>query len=133
MGIRMLSLRRTATPLRPVPAFSAGASTARVAGPATVLRHTATDLRRRIGRRAPSAVRPRDATGARRLRADLVRGYLALFLALVSRLPSRPRPTYTVTVFTATIPALSEPPKGSGAGPRRPCPYRPAPGPGATP
>ncbi|MER6345628.1 hypothetical protein ACWC10_23965 [Streptomyces sp. NPDC001595] len=153
MGIRMLHLRRAASPFPSVPAFSARASTARsLAGPATVVRHTTVDLGRRIGRRAPSLVRVRsllrapalvrarslvrapsvvrlrESAAAWRLWADLARGWLALLLALLPR----PRPSYTVTVFTAALPAaLSEPPNGSA--PRRPRPHRRAPEPGATP
>ncbi|MEV5728776.1 hypothetical protein AB0N50_23600 [Streptomyces pharetrae] len=131
MGIRMLNHRLAAPPLRSVPALSADASTARVlAGPATVLRHTAVDLRHRIGRRTPSVVRLYDGTvEAWRPWAELARGYLALLLALMPR----HRPAYTVTVFTATVPALSEPPNGSAAGPRRPRRGRRTPKPDATP
>ncbi|MEV5338112.1 hypothetical protein AB0K93_06430 [Streptomyces sp. NPDC052676] len=135
MGIRMLN-HRGAPLLRPVPAFSAGASTARdLAGPATALRRAAVDLRRRIARRAPTAVRLRETIDTWRPWADLARGYLALFLALMPR----PRPAYTVTVFTAKAPTLSEPPNGSGTAPRGPRPPRGnrrdrrAPKPGATP
>lgn len=141
MGIRMLNHRLAASPLRSVPALSAGASTARVlAGPATALRHTAVDLRHRIGRRTPSFVRLYDTFEAWRPWVDLARGYLALCLAVMPR----PRPAYTVTVFTATVRDLSAPPNGSGAAPRharrprRPGrPRRPrrrrTPKPGATP
>lgn len=133
MGIRMLhrrtarartqaqaaDLAAAATPRPPVPAFAAGASTARIpADLAMAVRHTAADLRRRLTFRDDTDVDPREQarnprgpavtphdTPVWRLWADLGRGYLALVL---TRLP-RSRPVHTVTVFMATPPDGSAP------------------------
>ena len=93
MGIRMLHHRTTPArastdrparvPLPTVPDFSPGASTGRI--PATVmtaLRRTGEGLRRRVTRRGRAAAAPREVP-ARRLWADLARGYLALALTLL--------------------------------------------------
>ncbi|WP_432099388.1 hypothetical protein [Streptomyces sp. WAC 04229] len=112
-------------PLLPVPALAPDASTGRIpATLTTALRRTATGLRRRLARRDPETVTPRE-TPAWRLWADLARGYLSLAL---SRVP-RPRPARTFTVFVATADTLSGRPGG-------PTPYRHGwwePGPDATP
>ncbi|MFJ5258998.1 hypothetical protein ACIQAC_00795 [Streptomyces sp. NPDC088387] len=106
MGIRMLHRRpASSTPPPPVPAFAAGASTARLAiGPAEALRHTAKDLRSRCtpvkATREPVPARPGDPP-VWRLWADLARGHLTL---LIAHLP-RTRPPHTLTVFTAPTPA----------------------------
>ncbi len=135
MGIRMLHHRTTPArastdgparvPLLPVPALAPDASTGRIpATLTTALRRTATGLRRRLARRDPETVTPRE-TPAWRLWADLARGYLSLAL---SRVP-RPRPARTFTVFVATADTLSGRPGG-------PTPYRHGwwePGPDATP
>ena len=108
MGIRMLHHRTTPArartdgparvPLLPVPVFAPGASTGRTpATLTTVLRRTATDLRRPLARRARATAAPQE-TPAWRLWADLARGYLALALTLLPR----PRPAHTFTVFVAT-------------------------------
>ncbi|MFI5682694.1 hypothetical protein [Streptomyces sp. NPDC051636] len=108
------------TPPPPVPAFAAGASTARIpTAPATVVRRTAADLGRRLTGRLSRAGK---ATVWRSW-ADLGRGYLAL---LSARLP-RTRPAHTMTVFVAT---LTERPTGSAG--HRPLRDRWKPGPGAT-
>ncbi|MBQ0886641.1 hypothetical protein KBZ94_17150 [Streptomyces sp. RM72] len=122
MGIRMLHHRTTPArartdgparvPLLPVPVFAPGASTGRTpATLTTVLRRTATDLRRGLARRA-SATAAAQEPPAWRLWADLARGYLALALTLLPR----PRPAHTFTVFVATADTL-------GARPRGPAPY----------
>ncbi|WP_193777344.1 hypothetical protein [Streptomyces sp. E5N298] len=122
MGIRMLHHRTTPArartdgparvPLLPVPVFAPGASTGRTpATLPTVLRRTATDLRRGLARRA-SATAAAQEPPAWRLWADLARGYLALALTLLPR----PRPAHTFTVFVATADTL-------GARPRGPAPY----------
>ncbi|MGP4089701.1 hypothetical protein [Streptomyces sp. KR55] len=119
MGIRMLN-RRTAIP--PAPTHAVGASTARIpTDPVTALRHAAAEVRRRLAQREfrkPAVVRAR-GTAVWRLWADLARGYLALLLA---QLPRPPRPTHTLTVFTATLPTVPavKPPDGSGPAPCRP-------------
>ncbi|MFF7749994.1 hypothetical protein ACFZCP_12170 [Streptomyces sp. NPDC007971] len=144
MGIRMLH-RRTpearnsaparphtasaqATPASPVPPLAADASTARIpVDLATRARTAAADLRRRLAGRATAAD---GAAFDRRVRADLVRGYLALLLTQIPR--TRPRRTLTVFV----VPVLKAPVTGppTGPAPHRP-PHRdhPEPGPGATP
>ncbi|MFJ5777208.1 hypothetical protein [Streptomyces sp. NPDC093094] len=134
MGIRMLNRRPAHPPLAPVPAFAAGASTARIAvGPVETARHAAVGLGHALARcrpfRAPGGPGPVEAAGRprdtrRRLWADQARGYLALLLTLLPRA----RPVRTLTVFVAPVPALSGPPDGSA-----PCWSRPEPGPGATP
>ncbi|MFE0418675.1 hypothetical protein [Streptomyces tendae] len=118
MGIRMLHHRTTPArartdgparvPLLPVPVFAPGASTGRTpATLTTVLRRTATDLRRPLTRRAPATAAPHQ-TPAWRLWADLARGYLALALTLLPR----PRPAHTFTVFVATADTLGARPGG---------------------
>ncbi|WP_432162924.1 hypothetical protein [Streptomyces tendae] len=118
MGIRMLHHRTTPArartdgparvPLLPVPVFAPGASTGRTpATLTTVLRRTATDLRRPLARRARATAAPHE-TPAWRLWADLARGYLALALTLLPR----PRPTHTFTVFVATADSLGARPGG---------------------
>ncbi|MEU1046277.1 hypothetical protein ABZ400_14085 [Streptomyces sp. NPDC005897] len=120
MGIRMLHHRttparaRTDGPARVplLPVFAPGASTGRTpATLTTVLRRTATGLRRGLARRAPATAAPQEPP-AWRLWADLARGYLALALTLLPR----PRPAHTFTVFVATADTL-------GARPRGPAPY----------
>ncbi|MGW0457791.1 hypothetical protein [Streptomyces tendae] len=118
MGIRMLHHRTTPArartdgparvPLLPVPVFAPGASTGRTpATLTTVLRRTATDLRRPLARRARATAAPHE-TPAWRLWADLARGYLALALTLLPR----PRPAHTLTVFVATADSLGARPGG---------------------
>ncbi|MFI8945873.1 hypothetical protein ACIGO6_05070 [Streptomyces sp. NPDC053750] len=137
MGIRMLHHRTTPArastdrparvPLPPVPVFAPGASTGRVPTTlATALHRTAAHLRRRLARRYPAAATPRE-TSARRLWADLTRGYLALALGLLPRT----RPAHTFTVFVATTDTLSAPPGGPAPYRRLPGPW--GPGPDATP
>ncbi|WP_405993985.1 hypothetical protein [Streptomyces sp. NBC_00986] len=125
MGIRTLH-RRTAQAqaagaaaaqgaLRPpVPAFAAGASTARIpADLAMAVRHTAAGLRRRLTFRDDTAVDPREqarhpqgpattptGTAVWRLWAELGRSYLDLVLTRIPRSPS----AHTMTVFIATPP-----------------------------
>lgn len=95
-----------ATPASPVPPLADDASTARIpADPATTVRRTVKDLRRRLTariHRAPDW----------RAWPDLARGYLALLLALVPKA----RPRRTLTVFVAS---LTERPTG-------PAPHRPS-------
>ncbi|CAL9413155.1 hypothetical protein [Streptomyces sp. enrichment culture] len=144
MGIRMLNRRPAHPPLAPVPAFAVGASTARIVlGPAEAVRLAAVDLGRAICRCRPvlalgrclppgvlGGVRSADAeertgeTAPWRVWADLARGYFALLLTLLPR----SRPAGTLTVFVASVPALSGPPDGSA-----PCWSGWEPGPGATP
>ncbi|MFI1756184.1 hypothetical protein [Streptomyces sp. NPDC020571] len=118
MGIRMLHHRTTPArartdaparvPLLPVPVCAPGASTGRTpATLTTVLRRTATDLRRGLARRVPATTAPQE-TPAWRLWADLARGYLALALTLLPR----PRPAHTFTVFVATADILGARPGG---------------------
>ncbi|MFF0646728.1 hypothetical protein [Streptomyces tendae] len=118
MGIRMLHHRTTPArartdgparvPLLPVPVFAPGASTGRTpATLTTVLRRTATDLRRPLAFRARTMATPHE-TPAWRLWADLARGYLALALTLLPR----PRPAHTFTVFVATADSLGARPGG---------------------
>ncbi|WP_406127871.1 hypothetical protein [Streptomyces sp. NBC_00989] len=128
MGIRTLH-RRTAqaqaagaaaaqgAPRPPVPAFAAGASTARIpADLAMAVRHTAAGLRRRLTFRDDTAVDPREqarhpqgpattptGTPVWRLWADLGRSYLDLVLTRIPRPPS----AHTMTVFIATPPDSS--------------------------
>ena len=125
MGIRTLH-RRTAQAqaagaaaaqgaLRPpVPALSAGASTARIpADLAMAVQHTAAGLRRRLTFRDDTAVDPREqarhpqgpattptGTPVWRLWAELGRSYLDLVLTRIPRSPS----AHTMTVFIATPP-----------------------------
>ena len=160
MGIRMLH-RRTAqartqaqanadatpsTPLPPVQAFAADASTARIpTDPVTALRQAAAALRHRLAALARNAVSdrgPDTAPGAepprRRQWADLGRGCLALgrsYVALaLTRLPrSRPKPTITVFIAPGVTGPVSERPDGSPSGPGRPLPKGQGPGPDATP
>ncbi|MGC0332661.1 hypothetical protein RKD23_005651 [Streptomyces sp. SAI-170] len=121
MGIRMLNRRPAPSPLVPVPAFAAGASTARlVVGPAEAVRHAAVDLGRALSHcrrlRSLGECRPIRGTLAAvgrtrdparwRLWADLARGYVALLLTLLPRT----RPAGTLTVFVAGVPPLSGPP-----------------------
>ncbi|MFD5219897.1 hypothetical protein [Streptomyces tendae] len=119
MGIRMLHHRTTPArartdgparvPLLPVPVFAPGASTGRTpATLTTVLRRTATDLRRPLARRARATAGAPHETPAWRLWADLARGYLALALTLLPR----PRPAHTFTVFVATADSLGARPGG---------------------
>jgi hypothetical protein len=133
MGIRMLH-RRTAraqaqkpaparadvaaaasAQLPTVPSFAAGASTAHLpADPARAVARAARGLGRRIAHRGRTAVRLPDGQTWRAW-ADVGLGCLALVLA---RLP-KPRPTRRLTVFvapvpTATGPAVSAYPDGSG-------------------
>ncbi|GHA78638.1 hypothetical protein GCM10010512_06820 [Streptomyces thermoviolaceus subsp. thermoviolaceus] len=131
MGIRMLHHRPAvsraaaaaapAAPPSPVPAFAAGASTARIpVGPATAVRRATTGLSRRL---APGEPCPW------RVWADLARGYVALAL---QGLP-RPAPARTFTVFVAPVPQPAESPRGPSG--RDPGPHRqgrpaPAGGPG---
>ncbi|MFF8967969.1 hypothetical protein [Streptomyces sp. NPDC014995] len=111
MGIRMLH-RRTATarvhatatadtqvdpdatPLgRPLPAVAGGAATPRIPGtPVTALRAAAV----RLGRLAPFSG------------AEVARGYLALALGFLGRLP-RPRAGRRITVFVARVTPTGEP------------------------
>jgi hypothetical protein len=139
MGIRMLNRRPALSPLAPVPAFAAGASTARLAlGPAEAVRHAAVDLGRALSHCRPVSAlgrcrplrgtlaavgRARDTTRWRQW-ADLARGYAALLLTLLPRT----RPAGSLTVFVVGVPALSGPSDGSA-------PWWPGaePGPGATP
>ncbi|MFJ6660089.1 hypothetical protein ACIQNG_27615 [Streptomyces sp. NPDC091377] len=126
MGIRMLNRRPvSSTPLAPVPAFAAGASSARLAlGPAEALRHTVKEFRHRFPpAREPDPVRP-DDPAAWRLWTELARGRLALLLTLLPRT----RRSRTVTVFIA--PALTPPPPDAPAG--RHLPWSGGPGPGTT-
>ncbi|GHF63117.1 hypothetical protein [Streptomyces thermodiastaticus] len=132
MGIRMLNHRPAvsraavgaapAAPASPVPAFAAGASTARIpVGPATAVRRAVTGLSRRL---APGEPCPW------RVWADLARGYVALAL---EGLPLRPAPARTFTVFVAAVPQPAESPGGRSG--RDPGPHRqdqpaPAGGPG---
>lgn len=137
MGIRMLHHRTTPArastdrparvPLPTVPDFAPDASTGRI--PATVmtaLRRTGEGLRRRVTRRGRAAAAPREVP-ARRLWADLARGYLALALTLLPR----SRPARIPTVFVAPADTLSAPP--GGPAPHRRLPGRRGPGPDATP
>ncbi|MET9733657.1 hypothetical protein ABZZ79_24290 [Streptomyces sp. NPDC006458] len=135
MGIRMLDRRPARKPLAPVPAFAAGASTARIVhGRAEAVRTAAADLGRALrrcrtlgplGRCRPLAAFVRTpGTAPWRLWADRAGGYLALLLALLPRT----RPIGTLTVFVAGVPVLSGPPGGSA--PRW---SGPEPEPGATP
>ncbi|MFF5299572.1 hypothetical protein ACFY5F_09425 [Streptomyces sp. NPDC013161] len=101
----------------PVPALSAGASTARIpADLAMAVRHTAAGLRRRLTFRDDTAVDPREqarhpqgpaitptGTPVWRLWVDLGRGYLDLVLTRIPRSPS----AHTMTVFIATPPGGS--------------------------
>ncbi|WP_328656946.1 hypothetical protein [Streptomyces sp. NBC_00334] len=125
MGIRMLHHRtvpaRASTdgparlPLLAVPVFAPGASTGRIPSTlGTVLRRTATDVRRRLVRRAPTSTAPHQ-TPAWRLWADLARGYLALVLSLLPR----PRPTHNFTVFVATADTFRARPGGPAPHRRR--------------
>ncbi|WP_405873843.1 MULTISPECIES: hypothetical protein [unclassified Streptomyces] len=115
MGIRMLNRRparaqasaevASAEPPAPVPAFAAGASTARIPTDlAVVLRRTAADLRRRLPWRATGPSEPR----AWRLWAGLGRSYLAGFVVRVRRC----RSARTVTVFIVTAGTLTDRPDG---------------------
>ncbi|MBU6535156.1 hypothetical protein ACFUIW_20885 [Streptomyces sp. NPDC057245] len=131
MGIRMLHHRTTPArastdrparmPHSPVPVYAPGASTGRIPTPlATTLRRTATDLRRRLGRRHPRPTAVPDETRetpAWRLWADLARGYLALALTLLPR----PSTGHTFTVFVAPADTLTATPGG-------PAPHRSRPG-----
>lgn len=137
MGIRMLHHRTTPArastdrparvPLLPVPVFAPGASTGRTPTTlATALRRTAADLRRSLSHRDPAAATPRE-TPARRLWADLARGYLTLAVTLLPR----SRPAHTSTVFVATADTLSARP--GGPAPYRRLPGFRKPGPDATP
>ncbi|MEU8649183.1 hypothetical protein [Streptomyces sp. NPDC048737] len=115
MGIRMLHRRKasarvhaTATagkrrvgpdatpPGRPLPALAPGAATPRVPGtPLKTLREAAVRLRRRA---LALLVRP---DGTWRLGTETARGYLALGLAALRRLP-RPRAGRRITVFVVS-------------------------------
>lgn len=118
MGIRMLHHRTTPArartdgparvPFLPVPVFAPGASTGRTpATLTTLLRRTATGLRRGLARRAPATGAPHEPP-AWRAWADLARGYLALALTLLPRT----RPAHTFTVFVASADTLGARPGG---------------------
>ncbi|MBL1084837.1 hypothetical protein JK359_23180 [Streptomyces actinomycinicus] len=99
------SFSAQAVPASPVPAFAAGASTARIpADLAATVRRVTKELRRGL------AGRPARTPDWRQW-ADLARGYLALTVTLIPR--SRPR--HTLTVFVAS---LTERPSAPGR--RRP-------------
>ncbi|GHD84221.1 hypothetical protein [Streptomyces naganishii] len=117
MGIRMLNHRPAVSPTAggaapaapppPVPAFSAGASTARIPTDlAATLRRAATGLR---GRLLPRPADPGEAPPWC-LWAEVARGYLALFLARLPR--PAPGPVPTVTVFVAATPTAADRPTG---------------------
>lgn len=115
MGIRMLHRRKasarvhatataekrrvgpdTTPPGRPFPALAPGAAAPRVPGtPLKALHAAAVQLRRRA---LALLVRP---DGTWRLGADTARGYLALGLAALRRLP-RPRAGRRITVFVVS-------------------------------
>lgn len=124
MGIRMLH-RRTAparvhsaaaagaqlgpdaTPsTRPLPALAAGSATSRIPGtPVTALRAATA----RLGRQGLTRLSPPSRReGTWRLRADLARGYLALALSALGRLP-RPRAARRVAVSVANATPITKP------------------------